>query len=195
MKKLGILSVTKVWHRDTNWASTLGKMLVTELHGTGMPETINLLKKKKKDNTQNIPNICKVQENEICPHSFLDTQVGPCRRHRSARSEILELASRLHHDGGGRVWLQRGHSSDPIRRLPLRISCLCSALDTPGNLLGREPALPFSWISLFLVPSDLIHHPSFQTHLASLRGLRKRLDREGVRKPCAESGFLLHFQF
>lgn len=155
----------------------------------------HLAKKKKKTTHKTFPISAKFKKMRYARIPSWTRKWVHVAGIRGARSEILELASCLHRDGGGRVWLQRGHSSDPVHRLPLRISCLCSALDTPGNLLGREPALPFSWISLFLVPSDLIHHPSFQTHLASLRGLKKCLDREGVRKPCAESGFLLHFQF
>ena len=98
--------------------------------------------------------------------------------------------------------MQTRHRSDPLRLLPRRVSSLCSVLDTPENLLEASGVDGKGAYSAFLTDftcfwstSDLIHHPSFQTHSASLQGLRKCLDREGVRKPWAESGFLLHFQF
>ena len=70
-------------------------MLVTEPLGTGLPETINLL---KKNNTQNTPNICKVQMRYACIPFWTHKWVWVTGT-RSARSEILELASCLHHDG------------------------------------------------------------------------------------------------
>lgn len=98
--------------------------------------------------------------------------------------------------------MQTRYSSDPLCMLPRGISSLRSVLDTPENLLeasgvdGKGAYSAFlTDLTCFWSTSDLIHHPSFQTHSASLPGLRKRLDREGVRKPWAESGFLLHFQF
>ena len=43
-KVWNIVRITKLWHRDTNWANSVGKMVPIDLLNTGLPHPFNLWK-------------------------------------------------------------------------------------------------------------------------------------------------------
>ena len=42
------MRITKMWHRDTNWANAVGKIIPTDLLHTGLPQTFNQNKQTNK---------------------------------------------------------------------------------------------------------------------------------------------------
>lgn len=49
------MRISKMWHWDTKWANTLGKMVLIDLYNAGLPQTFYLIKKSS---------ICEVQQSK-----------------------------------------------------------------------------------------------------------------------------------
>ena len=53
MKKWNIVRITKIWHRDMKWAKAFAKMAQIDFFNIVLPQTFDLLKKRKKCNLWN----------------------------------------------------------------------------------------------------------------------------------------------
>lgn len=52
VKVWDIARITKMWDRDIEWANDIRKMALIDLFNLGLPQTINMLKKKKSKHPQ-----------------------------------------------------------------------------------------------------------------------------------------------
>ena len=140
-------------HRDTKWASALGHMVMTELLDARLPDTINLLKKKKKPtkHTQYLQSSRKWDMPVLLPGhtSESESQAQEMRGWRSlGRAGFLVAPC-----GGGECECRQGTglilSVCSLGGFPLSVRSLTHLRTCwkHQGLMGREPTLPFSRIS------------------------------------------------